>query len=151
MQRGNYTVHLSNGEKIEMRFTTWGFKKFCKDKGISVDELFEYIGNGLMRTEDVIQFMLIGTEYLAFLKKEEFKYTEFDACNWLDDMGGLTTQKVIDIAYIIMSALIDKDVEQVKELVEAAVQKAVAGNGHTEKKSGERVGGRYIRKQPKQD
>jgi peroxiredoxin family protein len=54
MQRGNYTVHLSNGEKIEMRFTTWGFKKFCKDKGISVDELFDYIGNNLLRTEDII-------------------------------------------------------------------------------------------------
>jgi hypothetical protein len=95
--------------------------------------------------------MLIGTEYIALSKKEEFKYTEFDACNWLDDMGGLTTQKVIDIAYIIMSALMDKDVEEVKELVEAAVQKAVAGNGHTEKKSGGQRGGRYIRNQPKPD
>jgi hypothetical protein len=150
MQRGNYTVHLSSGEKIEMRFTTWVFKKFAQSKGISVDGLFDYIGNNLLRTEDIISLMLIGTEYIALLKKEEFKYTDFDACNWLDDMGGLTSPQVIEIAYLVMSALVDKDVEEVKQLVEVVQQKAES-NGHTEKKSGGQRGGRYIRNQPKPD
>lgn len=154
MQKGNYTITLSDGKTIPIRFTTWVFRKFSESKGLSVDQLFDYITGGLLKTEDMISMMLIGAEYVALSDKQEFAYTDFDACNWLDDMGGLTGKQLEEMIYVFLGALVNKEVTEVKSMVEVEQQKRAdeekaKKNGQEEKKSG-RVGSRYIRTQPKQ-
>lgn len=123
MQKGLYTLKLSDGSTIEIAFTTWVFKKFAQSKSLSVDGLLDYISKNLLKTEDMLALMLYGAEFMALKNNKPFEYTDFHACGWLDDMGGLTSTKLKEMTVVMLASLVDKDPTDVQKLIEVEVEK----------------------------
>jgi hypothetical protein len=88
-QRGYYTIELSDGTKVPVRFCTWTFKRFCELNGnMSISGLQVALSEG-MTLSGFISLLLCAAEYVCRKENREFAYTDIDASDWIDDMGGL--------------------------------------------------------------
>lgn len=96
-QLGSYTIELSNGNKIPVRFCTWSLKRFCELNGnLSLKELQDALGEGIT-LERFISLILCAAEYVCVKEKKDFIYTEMDASDWIDEMGGISGKGVRDM------------------------------------------------------
>lgn len=129
MQKGLYTIESQSGANIDIAFTTWTFRKFSQRKSMSVDQLFKYIQGkneeGFFFThEDMLSLMLIGAEYMCLKKGEPFRFTDIDACDWMDDLGGLSGQKLKEMTVVMISALFDLDQTHVAKVISVEEKKS---------------------------
>lgn len=88
-QTGSYTIELSDGKKIPLRFCTWSLRRFCELNGnLTLKELQEVLNEGLSITR-LTSLLLCAAEYVCVKEKREFTYTDFDAAEWIDELGGI--------------------------------------------------------------
>lgn len=90
--RGHYELILSNGEKIPLRFCTWSLKRFCKLQGIGPSEIGDVLsGNNTL--EAISNLLIAAAEYPLYKEGITPSFTDIDACDWVDDMGGISGEK----------------------------------------------------------
>lgn len=108
-ERGYYVIELSNGETIPLRFTTWTLKRFCEKRGnLPLNQMFEILGGGGGTIDDVIQLVLCAAECKAKEDKKDFNHTDFDACHWIDELGGLGGVKFKEMIEVIAQSTNDE-------------------------------------------
>lgn len=109
-ERGYYTIELSDGKKIPLRFCTWTFKRFSELNGDmslgKIMEIFEEIS-----IKHLVSLLLCAAEYTAIKNKETFSYSEMDASDWIDDMGGIAGTKFLAMIEGIAKSISDKPSE----------------------------------------
>lgn len=88
----NNTIHLKWG--------TWAMREFCLAKGIGIDKYFEVLSNSSFDLDLIVQFVYIGYKAGCASRKEEVKYTEVDACDWIDEVGSIFNAEGQIINYI---------------------------------------------------
>lgn len=108
-QRGCYTIELSDGRKIPLRFCTWTFARFCEVNGnLTFSDMQKKLAlDGGMTPNEVISIILCAAEYQFVRDKKPFPFEHIDASDWLDEMGGMTGKKVIEMAGVISLAFAD--------------------------------------------
>lgn len=106
-QRGHYTIQLSNGQKIPLRFCTWTFKRFCEINGnMTLMELQDALSKG-MTLSGFVSLMLCAAEYMAIKDKNEFSHTDIDASDWIDEMGGISGKAFLEMLTVITETFTD--------------------------------------------
>jgi len=83
-----YKLELNN-KTIDLKWGTWAMREFCKDKGITIDQYFELIGNTVLDLDTIVRLIYSGYKSACNSNKKPIEYTESDVCDWLDELGGM--------------------------------------------------------------
>jgi hypothetical protein len=94
--RGQFELTLSDGKKIPMRFCTWSLKRFCQLQGIGPSEIGEAL-SGQASLDAIINLLKAAAEYPLYSQGITPSFTELEVCDWVDDMGGMGSQKFQDV------------------------------------------------------
>lgn len=106
-QRGYYTIKLGDGKQIPLRFCTWTFKRFCEINGnLTLTQLQESLSSG-MTLSMFVSLLLCASEYEFVKNKKDFEYTDIDASDWVDEMGGIGGSGVADMMKVIVETFTD--------------------------------------------
>lgn len=93
--RKEFIIKLEDGINIPGKFGTWALKRFCSKKQYSLSQLGEALTKNLS-VDDMVEFILCAVEqaFRELKSKESFPYTDVDACMWVDQMGGISSEEV---------------------------------------------------------
>lgn len=77
---------------IPGKFGTWALKRFCMKKGYNLQQLGEALTKNLA-IDDITEFILCAVEqsFRELKSKEAFPYNDVDACMWVDELGGISS------------------------------------------------------------
>lgn len=84
---------ILDGEVIPGKFGTWSAKRFSDKKGFSLSQLVDYYKNDDVSFDDVTLNILCAVEYGCRKKSIPFHWTDVDVCEWIDEMGGMLSEK----------------------------------------------------------
>jgi hypothetical protein len=102
--RGHYELELSSGEKIQLRFCTWSLKRFCQLQKIGPTEIGDAL-NGPDSLDAISNLLRAAAEYPLYKEGITPKFTDLDACDWIDDLGGISGKKFQDIMAALTESL----------------------------------------------
>lgn len=106
-QRGFYTISLGNDKKVQLRFCTWTFKRFCEINGnMTLSQLQDALSSG-MTLSGFVSLLLCAAEYICVKEKKDFVYTDMDASDWIDEMGGIAGSGFISMLAVIVESFTD--------------------------------------------
>ena len=94
--RGQFELTLSDGKKIPMRFCTWSLKRFCQLQGIGPSDIGNAL-SGQTSLDAIINLMKAAAEYPLYSQGITPTFTDLEVCDWVDDMGGMGSDKFQDI------------------------------------------------------
>ena len=106
-ERGQYVLKLQNGDSVTFKFNTYCFLKFCEISGnLTYAQMLDLLANGLS-----IQAVI------NLLKSASGKYEleDSEVSEWIDEMGGLSGAKFVEVIQTATEALIDKGQEGAKK------------------------------------
>jgi hypothetical protein len=106
-ERGYYTISLGNGKKIPLRFCTWTFKRYCEINGnMTLSQLQDALSSG-MTLSGFVSLLLCAAEYVCIKEKKEFAFTDMDAADWIDEMGGVASNACIEMLAVMVKSFTD--------------------------------------------
>jgi hypothetical protein len=79
-----------------MRFCTWSLKRFCQLQGIGPSDIGEAL-SGKDSLDAIVNLMKSAAEYPLYSQGITPNFTDVEVCDWIDDMGGMTSQKFQDV------------------------------------------------------
>lgn len=94
--RGHYELKLSDGKTIPMRFCTWSLKRFCQLQGIGPAEIGQAL-TGPQTLDALVNLLKSAAEYPLYKEGITPAFSDIDVCDWVDDIGGIGSQKFQDI------------------------------------------------------
>src|SRR6476620_8991567 len=107
----NYTPDYqiqTDGEPVPLLFNSWTFRKYTGIKGIEFEDLLDNVREGrAFRSSDLPELFLTAAESYRKFNKQEFTYTELDAYEWIDHMGGFNSVKLMDVYKAFVSKLLN--------------------------------------------
>lgn len=108
-QRGCYTLKLSDGNEINLRFCTWTLKRFSEINGdLTFDQLQEWLLTD-MSLSKFISLIKCAAEYVAVKEGSTFTYTDMDVSDWIDDIGGLSSPAFVAMVESLRASFADGD------------------------------------------
>lgn len=102
--RGHYELKLSSGDKIQLQFCTWSLKRFCKLQGIGPSEIGEAL-SGNDSLEAITNLLRSAAEYPLYKQGITPEFTDMDACDWVDDLGGIGSKQFQDVMAALTESL----------------------------------------------
>ena len=106
MTQGNHEIEI-NGEKIQLRFCTWSLKRFCEAQGnISFQQMLDLFSGGLSISH-ITSLLLSAAEYHFIKDKKPFPFTDIDACEWIDELGGVNGAAFVKVIEMAGRSLMD--------------------------------------------
>lgn len=109
-QRGCYTIKLSDGKEIPLRFCTWTLMRFCEVNGdMKLEDMVSLIGNGGMTLQQFISLIQCAAEYTPFKEGKVPDFRPIDVADWIDDIGGLASPAFVAIADTLRASFGDGD------------------------------------------
>lgn len=106
-QRGYYTINLGDGKKIQLRFCTWTFKRFCEVNGnMTLSQLQDALSSG-MTLSGFVSLLLCAAEYVCVKEGKDFSYTDMEASDWIDEMGGIAGSGFVAMLKVIVESFTD--------------------------------------------
>lgn len=119
-ERGYTVLKREDGTEVELLFRTWTFKRFCELNGdITYQQMIEVLTAGI-GIKHMAQLLLCASEYYHIKNKKPFAYTDFDACEWIDELGGLNAAAFVDVIGVMTAALVDTGAPVKEEKKKAA-------------------------------
>jgi hypothetical protein len=102
--RGHYELELSSGEKVQLRFCTWSLKRFCQLQKIGPADIGDAL-NGPDSLDAIANLLRAAAEYPLYKEGITPKFTDLDACDWIDDMGGISGKKFQDVLVALTESM----------------------------------------------
>jgi hypothetical protein len=112
-----YTLELKSGKKVPMYFGVMTMENFCKaHNNLSFDGLQELFSSGISFTH-MIDLLYYGAEFYCTLNKKPFDFTRVDASVWIDQSGGILSDKMITVLKLVGATINPayQGVEEVKK------------------------------------
>lgn len=92
LPRKEFEFILDSGNVVKGKFGTWAAKRFCDKKQISIVQFIEKFHPEKIEEitfDDVTLLILCSVEYSHRKEnKGPFPYTDIDACEWVEGLGG---------------------------------------------------------------
>lgn len=99
LPRKEFEFILDSGEVIKGKYGTWAAKRFCDKKQLSiVDYIERFADSSKLSFDDICLLLLCSVEYIH--RKNvggAFKYTDIDACEWLEGIGGIGSEQFVSL------------------------------------------------------
>ncbi len=92
-----FRITLKSGEVIEGKFSTWAYKRFCMKLGLSDKKLVARLSEDESSWSDNIEMVLCAVEHKFREKGLALKFTDFDACNWVEELGGIASDNYVNL------------------------------------------------------
>ena len=92
LPRKEFEITLESGEIIRGKYSNWALKRFCDKKGLSLAQLQDRLNAENVTLDDVVQTVLCAVEHKQRESGQPFKYSDFDVCNWIEEMGGFDSE-----------------------------------------------------------
>jgi len=90
--RGHFELNLSDGKVIPLRFCTWSLKRFCQLQKIGPSDIgIALSGEGSL--DAIVNLLRAAAEYPLYKEGITPTFTEMEVCDWIDDLGGMTSPK----------------------------------------------------------
>ena len=112
LPRKAFEITLADGKVIKGQFSLWASKRYADKKGYSLQQLIEKSGVENISFDDICQILLCAVEYVSRKEKQGFAFSDIDACEWIEEMGGLIGeqfQKLMDHAKDSESEQVDEE------------------------------------------
>jgi hypothetical protein len=74
---------------------------------MTLSQLQDALSSG-MTLSGFISLMLCAAEYVSIKENKEFTYTDMDASDWIDEMGGIAGSGFISMLNVIVESFSDK-------------------------------------------
>jgi hypothetical protein len=99
-----YKLKLKSGE-IPLYFGTWSLSRFCELNGnLSFSQMQELFTEDIS-FKHIISLFLCGSEHYARKNKKPFEYTDVDAADWIDEIGGAMGEEFEKVMGVIGQAI----------------------------------------------
>lgn len=95
LPRKEFEITLLDGTVIKGQFGTWALKRYCDKQKLSLSEAGAKLTNPSIN--DITDYILAAVEYSARKASTPFSYTDVHACDWIDEMGGLSSELFIKL------------------------------------------------------
>ena len=79
----------TNNNTINLKWGTWAMKEFTKVNNITIEEYFNVLASAQTNLDVIVQVVYIGYKAACISNKQEVEFTEVDACEWIDEAGGI--------------------------------------------------------------
>ena len=113
--RGYYSIDI-DGKKVEFFFKTWTLIRFCERNGnLTLSELFNLIGSDGLTLTQITDLLLCAVEYKFVKDKEQFPYDNFDACDWIDELGGVGGAAFLQLIGKLVESVSDNGAKENKK------------------------------------
>lgn len=104
-QSGLYTIELSDGKKIPLRFCTWSLNRFCEINGnLTLIEMQKVLSED-MSLNKFMSLVLCAAEYMCIKNNADFTYTAIDAADWIDGIGGIGGKGMQDMLLAVTESV----------------------------------------------
>jgi len=127
LPRKEFELILDSGT-IQGKYGLWSYKRYCDIKQISLSEMLSALDKE-DSLDDLCLILLCSVEYSSRKKGLPFNYTDVDICEWIEEMGGVTSDNFLKL---LAHA---KGEEETKEKKTAKVEKVKTSNGKIIKSS----------------
>ncbi len=87
LPRKEFEITLSDGTVIRGQYGTWALKRFCDKFGYSLKDAGTHLHDPSL--DEVVQYVLAAVEYPFAKKGDKCPYNDVDACDWIDQVGGI--------------------------------------------------------------
>lgn len=100
-----YTLQLKDGKQLPLYFGTWSLSRFCELNGnLSFTQMQELFSNDIS-FKHIISLFLCGAQHYAVKNKQPFDYTDVDASDWIDEIGGASSDTFREVMTVIGQAI----------------------------------------------
>jgi hypothetical protein len=82
-----------NNNTIPLQWGTWAMKRFCELEDKTLMELISVLSSGSFELKTIINIVIASAESGYKTIKKPIDFDEFDVCNWIDEVGGLSSKK----------------------------------------------------------
>ena len=86
-----FEITLESKDVIKGKFSLWAIKRYCDRKELSMSdfaEKFSAEGIAKLSFDDVTLLILTSVEYQSRKDKKGFAFSDIDACEWIEEIGG---------------------------------------------------------------
>lgn len=90
LPRKEFIITLEDGSEVHGKYGTWAFSHFCEKNNYTLDQAGKALSENFT-IKSAIQLVLCAVEYTARRAKAQFGFTELDAGDWLDQLGGMNS------------------------------------------------------------
>lgn len=98
-------LKLSDGKELPLYFGTWSLSRFCEINGnLSFSAMQELFASEIS-FKHIISLLLCSAEHYARKNKLPFDYTDIDAADWLDEIGGMTGEQFGEVMSAIAKTI----------------------------------------------
>lgn len=91
LPRKVFEIKLSDGSVIKGQFSTWALRRFCDKNGN------EDVGKNLQTVGGFLDYLLFSVEYVSRKEKAPFSFTDVNASEWVDELGGLSSELALKL------------------------------------------------------
>lgn len=98
-------LKLSNGKEIPLYFGTWSLGRFCELNGNLSFSAMQQLFAAEISFNHIISLLLCGAEHYCRKNKLPFDYTDIDAADWLDEIGGMTGEQFSEVMTAIAKTI----------------------------------------------
>jgi len=77
---------------IPLRWGTWAMKRFCELEKKNLMELINVLSSGVYEMDTIVHIVQASAESGYKSLKKPIDFEEFDVCDWIDKVGGLTAK-----------------------------------------------------------
>lgn len=95
LPRRAFEITLIDGTVIKGQFSTWSLKRLCDKTKMSLKQIGEKLLDPSLG--DVTEFLLCAVEYITRKEKRETFYSDIDACDWIDQIGGIQSDEFLSL------------------------------------------------------
>ena len=112
LPRKEFEITIEDGTVIKGQYSLWSIKRFCDLKGLSLSKLGDAMSLDNLSFDDLCSILLCAVEYKCRKTGEPFRFTDVDACEWIEWLGGIEGED-----YIRLSSHASSDLDEKKNPV----------------------------------
>lgn len=116
-----FKFKLESGLEISGKFGTWAANRLSLKKGWNLTTLMTFMSDTENLTlDDIIQLILCTVEYKWRKdQKGSFPYSDIDACEWLEEFGGIDSELFVKLINHFASDLTDEKKNEPEAVTES--------------------------------
>ena len=77
---------------VPLKWGTWAMKRFCELENKNLMQLIEVLSGGVYELDTIVHIVQAAAESGYKSLKKPIDFGEFEVCEWIDEVGGLSAK-----------------------------------------------------------
>ncbi len=92
LPRKSFEILLDDGSVVRGQYSLWSVKRYCDLKKLSLAQLEDQLSIENIALDDIVKLILCAVEYSTRKEQKGFAFTDIDVCDWIEQLGGITSE-----------------------------------------------------------